>query len=353
MGPTPTAVHHAPTRHRRHDPTAYIPATRWVGSHRMTVYTWARPRRFPRLPPPQTRYFDVAGDARVMAACHWQADPRQRPTLLALHGLEGSSDAHYMRGLADKAWSRGWNAVRLNQRNCGGTEHLSVGLYHSGLTADPRFVLEELIGVDGLPWVVVVGYSLGGNLTLKLAGEYGEGAPPQLGAVCAVSPTLDLAYCVDALERPANRLYEWNFVRSLKARMRRKARKWPGRYDLSRLSGIRSVRAFDDAYTAPYHGFDGAADYYHRASSLRVVDRIRVPALIITAADDPFVPPEQFDAPAVRGNPSIEVMVTPEGGHCGFVAERADGCDGYWAEETAVRFFEHWSRQTRAFGFGL
>jgi hypothetical protein len=307
----------------------------------MTIYTWARPRRFPRLPAPQPRWFDVAEDARVLAHCHWQPEPAARPTLLALHGLEGSSSAHYMAGLADKAWARGWNAVRLNQRNCGGTEHTSAGLYHSGLTSDPRRVVQELITVDRLPAIVVVGYSLGGNLTLKLAGEYGAGAPPAVVAACAVSPTFDLARCVDALERPGNRLYEWHFVRSLKARMRRKAHLFPGRFDLSRLASVRTVRQFDEYYTAPHHGFDGAADYYYRASSLRVAGRIRVPTLILAAADDPFVPPDQFDAPELRDNPHVTLVVTPTGGHCGFVAASAQDYDAYWAEESALRFAEH------------
>ena len=283
----------------------------------------------------------MADDARVLAHCHWQAEPAARPTLLALHGLEGSSTAHYMAGLADKAWARGWNAVRLNQRNCGGTEHLSAGLYHSGLTADPRYVIEELVAVDRLPAIVVVGYSLGGNLTLKLAGEYGADGPRAFVAACAVSPTIDLARCVDALERPANRLYEWNFVRNLKARMRRKARLFPGRFDLARLPSVKTVRQFDEYFTAPHHGFHGAADYYRRASSLRVVERIRVPTLILSAEDDPFVPPEQFDAPELRANPHVTVVVTPTGGHCGFVAGSAQGYDAYWAEETALRFAEN------------
>src|SRR5690606_18980150 len=132
---------------------------------------------------------------------------------LLLHGLEGSSHAHYMRGVADKAWAAGCNVVRLNQRNCGGTEHLSRGLYHSGLTHDPLFVIRELVETDGLPSVAVAGYSLGGNLASKLAGELGDEAPPQLAAVCAVSPTMDLAVCVRALERRSNLAYEWNFVR--------------------------------------------------------------------------------------------------------------------------------------------
>ena len=157
-----------------------------------------------------------------MAHCHWQPEPAAHLTLLLLHGLEGSSQAHYMAGIAQKAWDAGWNVVRLNQRNCGGTEHLSRGLYHSGLTHDPLFVIRELIAHDGIQSIAVAGYSLGGNLTLKLAGELGASVP-ELKAVCAVSPTIDLGRCVDALERRANFAYQWNFVRNLKARMRRSA----------------------------------------------------------------------------------------------------------------------------------
>ena len=131
-------------------------------------------RALPTLPAAEPRFFDVAADARVLAHCNWQPDRKSAPTLLALHGLEGSSEAHYMRGLADKAFAAGFNVVRLNQRNCGGTEHLSRGLYHSGLTADPLFVLNELRDRDGLSRFAVAGYSLGGNITMKLAGELGE-----------------------------------------------------------------------------------------------------------------------------------------------------------------------------------
>ena len=290
------------------------------------------------MPAPVERYFDVAADARVLAHCHWQADAAAHPTLILLHGLEGSSQAHYMAGISDKAWAAGWNLVRLNQRNCGGTEHLSRGLYHSGLTNDPLFVMRELIERDGIRAIAIAGYSLGGNLTLKLAGELGETAPPELKAVCAVSPTMDLGRCVDALERRSNIAYQFNFVRNLKARMRRKAAAHPTLFSLDALRRVWTVRQFDEAYTAPHHGFRDATDYYYRASAMRVINRIRVPALIITAEDDPFVPAAPFRDPAVTGNPNITVLITPHGGHCAYL-ERADGdYDGYWVEREIVRF---------------
>ena len=168
----------------------------------------------------------------MLAHCHWQTDRSSHPAIILLHGLEGSSHAHYMVGISDKAWAAGWNVVRLNQRNCGNTEHLSRGLYHSGLTHDALFVMRELIERDRIRSIAIAGYSLGGNLALKLAGELGESAPPELAAVCAVSPTMDLARCVDALERRSNFVYQWNFVRNLKARMRRKAAAIPGAFSL-------------------------------------------------------------------------------------------------------------------------
>jgi predicted alpha/beta-fold hydrolase len=305
------------------------------------LYAWARSRRFPLLPDPVPRYFDVAADARVLAHCHWQDDRARHPAMLLLHGLEGSSQAHYMRGISDKAWAAGWNVLRLNQRNCGNTEHLSRGLYHSGLTQDPLFVIRELIERDRLASVVVAGYSLGGNLVLKLAGELGHRAPPELRAVCAVSPTLDLAGCVDALERRSNVVYQWNFVRNLKARMRRKAAAFPGAFSLDALRRIWTVRAFDEAYTAPHHGFRDATDYYHRASALRVIDRVNVPALIIAAQDDPFVPEASFQHPAISGNSNLTLVITPHGGHCAYLEQPGDEYDGYWAEREIVRFAEY------------
>lgn len=313
----------------------------------MTVYAWARPRRLRSLPAPEPREFRTAPDTTVVAACHWHPNRAGHTTLLLMHGLEGSSDAHYMRGIADKAWRAGMNVVRLNQRNCGGTEHLTPGLYHSGLTADPKAVVQELIERDGLRAIVLAGYSMGGNVLLRLAGEFGAGAPPQLKGVAAVSPVIDLAACVDAIERRGNWMYQWNFMRNLRARMLRKAKAFPETFDLAPLGGLRTIREFDDTYTAPHHGFGDAANYYYQASALRLIDRIRIPALIISAADDPFVPAAIFDAPEVRGNPHIRVEITPHGGHCAFISDKSADDDGYWAESAVVSFARALEHQAR------
>jgi predicted alpha/beta-fold hydrolase len=186
--------------------------------------------------------------------------------------------------------------------------------------------------------IIVAGYSLGGNLALKLAGDYGDAPPPQLRAVCAVSPVIELEACVRALERRQNIVYQWNFVRGLKNRMRRKAAIFPGRYAIERLDAIRTVREFDDVYTAPHFGFRDASDYYHRASAMRVIDRVRVPARIITADDDPFVPTAPFRDRLVVGNPHLDVSITRHGGHCAFVTDIGNGTDGYWAEQEIIAF---------------
>jgi hypothetical protein len=304
----------------------------------MTVFAWARRRIFPGLPTPEARLIRVADDTQVLAHCYWQPDRANRPALVALHGLEGSSEAHYMRGLADKAYRRGWNAVLLNQRNCGGTEGLTPGLYHSGLTNDPRNVMRALVRDDHVRAFGLVGYSLGGNLALKIAAEAADHPDVPIAGIVVVSPTMELETCVRAIEHRSNYPYQWNFVRNIKARMRRKAALWPGRFDLTPLSHIWTIRAFDHRYTAPLNGFGDATTYYYRASSRRIIDRVARPTLILSAADDPFVPPSQFLDAEVAAQPFLHVHLEPHGGHCGFVGPATDRDDGYWAEASAVEF---------------
>ncbi|MDE3226736.1 MAG: alpha/beta fold hydrolase, partial [Nitrospirota bacterium] len=162
-----------------------------------------------------------------------------------VHGFEGCSDSHYMLGVADKAWRTGLNVIRLNQRNCGGTEHLTPTLYHSGMSDDFAAVIRELAAKDGLHDIWAAGYSMGGNLILKMAGEV-CGRVPSLQGLVAVSPNIDPAACVEALERPANWFYQHHFLTGMKARVRRKAAHFPNRFDLTLLSRVSTLREFDD-----------------------------------------------------------------------------------------------------------
>jgi len=319
----------------------------WLrNGHAMTLVASLRRREFPALPDAETRVFDVAPGARVMAKCHWQAVRGECPTIVVLHGLEGSASAPYVKGIAEKAFRAGFNVVRLNQRNCGHTEHLSVTLYHSGLSEDPAAVVSELIGSDGLRSISVAGYSLGGNLALRLAGVYGDAVPPELHSISAVSPPIDLVRTSAEIERPSNWLYQRRFVKDLKARLRCKAELFPDRYSIARLARVRTIREFDNEYTAPHFRFRNAEDYYRRASALAVAGRIRVPTLIISAEDDPFTPVAPLTDEAVACNSHITVVLTRHGGHCGYIERgaRERATDGFWAERQVVEFARQHAR---------
>jgi uncharacterized protein len=309
--------------------------------HAQTIAAALWLRRFPRLPAATPREFEVEPDTRIRGDCHWQAVPSDHPTLVLVHGLEGSSQSGYMLGLAERAFQTGWNAVRLNQRNCGGTESLTSTLYNSGLSGDYRAVLRELIEKDSLPEIFFAGYSMGGNLVLKMAGELAENAPPQLRAVAAICPSADLSACADAVALPQNYIYQKRFVDGLKRRMKVKARLFPGKFDLSQMPGVRTLREFDDVITAVHCGFRDAADYYARSSAFKVAGNIRVPTLILTSRDDPFVPFASFRGAALDRNPNITLDVPGNGGHCAFIS-RYGGAERFWAEGRTMEFFtEH------------
>lgn len=289
------------------------------------------------VPPPEPRLVEVEPGVRVLCHCHWQPDRKNALTIIVIHGLEGSSDSQYMLGLAAKGTALGMNVVRMNQRNCGGTDALSPTLYHSGRSQDIAAVAQNLMESDGISRFALAGFSMGGNLVLKLAGEWASHGPPQFRAVAAVCPAMDLAASADALHLPSNRLYESYFVWKLRGRLRAKARLFPGKFDTTRLRGVRSLRDFDDKITAFYSGFEGAADYYARAAAANVVDRIAVPTLILHAANDPFIRILPETRQKVLANPNITLVETEDGGHCSFLAE-PDGDDGYWAERQILSF---------------
>lgn len=302
----------------------------------MTLGAVFWPRKFPRLKPSVPRLFEVEPGTQLQAHCHWQENRRAHPTLIVVHGLEGSSESKYMLGTAEKAWVAGFNAIRLNQRNCGGTEKLTPTLYHSGLSGDIRAVIHELIERDQLPEIFAAGYSMGGNLVLKMAGELGEDVA-ELRAIVGVAPALDLAACADALAEPQNFIYERHFVHGLRNHMRFKARLFPGRFPLDGLDAVRTVREFDDVITARFCGFKDADDYYARSSARRVAGQIRLPTLILTSQDDPFVPFAPFEDLPIRENRNITVVAPRHGGHCAFISQE-DGDERFWAEARIAEF---------------
>jgi uncharacterized protein len=318
--------------------TPFVPRRRLSNGHVQTIVGNFLPRPVFDIPfTAETVEVDPADGSRVLCHCHWQPDNvrSDRLTTVLLHGLEGSSTSQYIRGVAARAWAAGCNVVRMNMRNCGGSEELTPTLYHSGLSGDVGAVIEHFGRIYGLQRIALVGYSMGGNLVLKLAGEWGARAP--LCAVATVCPAVDLSAGSDALHQPVNRLYERRFLRGLMRRYRAKAAQLPERYAKNGLGPIRSLRDFDDRIVARYCGFRDADDYYHRAASARVVGGIAVPTLILHALDDPFIRILPETRAAILANRHIALIETRHGGHCAYLSnERGD--DIHWAEATVMRF---------------
>jgi uncharacterized protein len=316
----------------------FVPRRGLSNGHLQTIVGNFLPRpEFYLRSEPEAVVVDEADGSRVLCHCDWQAEPAAHLTIVLVHGLEGSSDSRYMRGIAARARSAGCNVVRMNMRNCGGTEELTPTLYNSALSGDVGAVVEHFAEQRNLQRMALIGYSMGGNLVMKLAGEWGRRKP--LCAVAAVCPAVDLAEGSDALHEPANRVYEWHFLRGLMRRFHRKAALFPAIYGGNGVGSVRSLREFDDKIVARYCGFRDADDYYYRAAAARVVERIQAPTLVLRALDDPFI---RF-TPETRGklleNRYVTMVETPHGGHCAYLS-RDGGEEIHWAESIVVRFLK-------------
>lgn len=323
-------------------PEPYRPAWWLPGPHAMTA--WGRVfRRGPTVPMRRETWETPDGDVLELDRVD---GPRGSPVLIALHGLEGCSRSLYMHGLLDRARSRGWRGIALNFRSCappadgsGDAWRLNRAprTYHSGETTDLDFVVRRLLEREPDTPIVLAGVSLGGNVLLKWLGERGDEAPDGVTAAATISVPYDLAAASDHLARGLGPIYVRHFLGSLKAKALAFDERHPGIVDVEAVERARTFREYDDAAVAPIHGFDDAADYYSRSSSIGFVDRVRVPTLLISAADDPFLPAEVLGRVRERASGRVTCLFTGKGAHAGFVSGPpwAPRC---WDEETAVEF---------------
>ncbi len=260
-------------------------------------------------------------------------------TILMLHGLEGSSEAVYVKGMARVFLERGWNFYVMNYRGCSGEPNRLLRAYHSGATEDVRSVIEWIRTQKEKESLHLIGVSLGGNLTLKYLGEEAENAVGFIKRAMAISTPIALFESIDGLERSENIAYQMRFLRRLneKAKGKRAIMEEAG-FDLSVIRKMRSLREFDEWYTAPVHGFDDAQDYYHKASSLYVLDKIAVPTLLVSAKDDSFLTPLCYPTEIARDHDLFYFEETLYGGHVGFVNGSLNGMN--WIEGRCLQFFE-------------
>lgn len=301
----------------------FVPLFRNPHLQTIAAHYWKRPQ----ARAPLERHF-IATELGVQVLVETQRlDRAPRGHVVMVHGLEGSGGAGYIRSLSAAAVDAGYAAHRFHMRTCGGTEHLCRTLYHAGLTSDLLAFVRQL---EAPPFLV--GFSLGGNVVLKLAGELGDEASGRIAGVCAVSTPLDLAACARRISEPDNRVYEARFVRKMRARLCA-----TGRYPPGDVAGLRTVMELDDRITAPSFGFGNAANYYRTQSAIGYLGAIRVPTLLIQAKDDTFVPFEIFESAAVRSNPRIELLATEHGGHLGFIGRRPHRL---WADHAIMNWIE-------------
>lgn len=289
-----------------------------------------------RLETPDGDFLDL--DFAAVGGLSWEASDPGRPLALVVHGLEGSATSKYA---CETYWAlarEGIRPVGMNFRSCSGEMNRTPRLYHSGETGDLALVVELLAHRFPNAPRAAVGFSLGGNVLLKYLGERGDGARASLDTAVAISVPFDLSAGADKLERGLGPLYAAFFLQKLKRKTRAKVALIDGRCDVRAALSARTMRAFDDAATAPLHGFAGAEDYYRRSSSAQYLDRVRVPTLLIHADDDPFLPSHAVPREAVRSNPHLTAVFSNRGGHVGFVTGRWPWSLTFWAEALAARW---------------
>jgi predicted alpha/beta-fold hydrolase len=314
----------------------YRPAWFVPGRHLRTL--WGKfVRRRPKVPTTIERW--ATPDEDLLSIHRLRGGP-DKPALVLLHGLEGSPDSHYARGLLARAHALHWSAVAVVFRTCGGEMNSARRFYHSGETSDLDFVVRHLTSETRDIPIVLAGFSLGGNVLLKWLGEHGAEVPETVRAAAAVSVPYDLARGSRYINQGFSRIYERHFLRSLSRKATLKRKRFPDIAPTVDFATLRTMWEFDDAVTAPVHGFRDARDYYERSSSLRWLSRIRVPTLLLGARDDPFLPAEVLDevGDVARENPALQCEFFDRGGHVGFIGGNLPWRPLYWAEWRVMDF---------------
>jgi predicted alpha/beta-fold hydrolase len=318
---------------RTYSPSWWLP-----GPHARTI--WGRFfRRTPPIPTRTERWDTVDGDfLDIVRLEGGQGHPR----LVMLHGLEGAPRSHYARGLFLEAARRGWSADLLIFRGCGAEPNRNPRFYHSGETEDVDDVVNRLIGENPEAPVVMAGVSLGGNVLLKWLGELGSAVPKQVIAAATVSVPFDLERAARHIERGFAQVYQQHFLKSLRRKALAKLDRYPGLMSRARVEAAHTLYDFDDAVTAPVHGFANASDYYTRSSSIRFLEHVRIPTLLLNAVDDPFLPADVLAdvERVVRSNSYVAIEFPRSGGHVGFVSGHNPFRPFYYAEWRVAEFLE-------------
>jgi predicted alpha/beta-fold hydrolase len=318
----------------------YRPAW-WVpGRHLQTIWGKLIPRtgggatHIERWDTPDDDFLDIYRLDPPVAA------PRTRPRLVLLHGLEGSPRSHYVRSFLAEATRRGWAADVIVFRSCGSELNRARRFYHSGETSDLDFVVRSLAENEPDRPLVLAGVSLGGNVLLKWLGERENEIPPQVVAGSAISVPFDLERGARYIDQGFARVYQARFLKTLRRKAHAKLERYPGIVDPAAVYRARSLYEFDDCVTAPIHGFRDAHDYYTQSSAIRWIERIRTPTLLLSALDDPFIPPDVLDdvARIAGANPFLTAEFVEHGGHAGFVSGRFPWNPTYFAELRSMEF---------------
>ncbi len=304
---------------------------------------WFRPKVDQRWPVENVLY-QTEPDVQVLVHSQ-RPDSPPRGEAILVHGLEGSSAAGYARSMSHALLEAGYTTHRFNMRSCGGTEHLSLTNYHSGQTSDLLYVLRERHQKSGLP-MFLIGFSLGGNVVLKLTGELGDQAKGLITATCAVSTPIDLQACALTLDKPENFIYSHRFLTRLRERVRLRHKQAPEIYKLEPLKNVTSIYSFDDLYTGPLFGFGTAANYYETQSAKNFLSQIRIPTLVVQAKDDPLIPFSVYDHPAFRENPNLTLVAVDHGGHLGFIARKKPR---FWLDALVTEWLAGVSQNDRSF----